>query len=402
MSRKRFLNIFVVLSFNPGGENLAEVVPTIKAFESAKIGSILDLAIEADLDSPALSPAEAHNAAKNMLNSLRECIDIAAHQHDAFIAVKITAFFPPELLLRWTSTLDEFVKSFPKESLIDRSEFNLLPSIKLIPSEIQNEIFSKADFNGDGKVSLKNLLGVFSIHSGYCKYLINNLPEHVTEEDLEASTLILSELDKLCNYASEKRVKLMMDAEQTYFQTAIDDIVLGLAKRFNNPINAKIGDLQKRMPTPLIYNTYQMYLKTGFKRMVADYNQALELGYSMGLKLVRGAYMQSERERAHKLSILDPINENISATHKSYNDAIAFLIDKMAQSPSNPESVLNLSFVVASHNQESQSLTCKLMEKNRIPKTNGSIGFGQLMGMQDLATYKLAANGFRVYKVMIV
>ena len=186
----------------------------------------------------------------------------------------------------------------------------------------------------------------------------------------------------------------MMDAEQTYFQPAIDDIVIGLCRIYN----ARLGPVKNNTKGPLVFNTYQMYLTSSLGRLKADVHRAAQKGYSFGIKLVRGAYMISERERAMRLGYPSPIHSNIDETHKAYNDALSFIITQQASLSKAEDSVTGLSLVVASHNHDSVNLTCNLMDQHKIPKSGRWVSFGQLLGMQDGVTHSLASNGFKALK----
>jgi proline dehydrogenase len=320
----------VVLLGNVGGEKLGEVVPTMKKLAQSNVGSILDLAIEADLDAVDLSGVDAQKATIQMVNSLKECIDIASHQPESFIAVKITALAPPSLLQAWSTTLLELRKAFAKVSQDDNlslDQFTKLsetfPGLKKLDL---GHIFRNNDLNNSGTLSYSDLTAIFSLFNiEYCRALIggNNTTNDrkVIDKDLDTAALIIPEIKKLCEYAQLKKVKLMMDAEQTYFQPAIDDIVIGLARTFNSKLNSEASRKE-----PLIFNTYQMYLVDSLDRLKADVFRASQKGYSFGIKLVRGAYMVSERERAMHRGSTSPIHPNIEETHKAYNSAVEFIV----------------------------------------------------------------------------
>ncbi|EGF80476.1 hypothetical protein BATDEDRAFT_2340, partial [Batrachochytrium dendrobatidis JAM81] len=331
-----------------GGENLNEVLPTMHAFQTAGIGSILDLAIEADLNAVSLSGAAAHDYAKNMVTNMKQSIDIASHQPESFIAVKITALFPPVLLQRWSNSLIHLKDAFYQ------------PTNK--SSQLENQ--------------------------------------PATMDDCDTAELVMHEVDQLCEYTQLKNVKIMMDAEQTYFQPAIDNIVLGLCRKWNPSTIKQMTESERAAGSkgPLIFNTYQMYLCDAYSRLERDLNHSARMGYSFGVKLVRGAYMVSERERAAELGIKDPIQPTILDTHANYNRGVAFLIEKIKLAATNG-SIKPISLVIASHNKDSVRAATKLMAKHGIAPNDGCIAFAQLMGMQDGTAYALVSHGFKTYKV---
>ncbi|KAJ3299972.1 hypothetical protein HDU76_006185 [Blyttiomyces sp. JEL0837] len=138
-----------------------------------------------------------------------------------------------------------------------------------------------------------------------------------------------------------------------------------------------------------------MYLKDSLDRLKTDLDRFERNGKSFGLKIVRGAYMVSERERATEMSYPSPIHENLADTHKSYNSAIDLLISTAAKSGPKSKS---LQFIVASHNKDSVQRAVARMGEIGIKGDSGEVGFAQLMGMQDGTTFALAENGFKAYK----
>jgi proline dehydrogenase len=183
---------------------------------------------------------------------------------------------------------------------------------------------------------------------------------------------------KLAKLAKDLGVRLMIDAEHTYFQPAIDNITVDLAKKYNNDY-------------PVIFSTYQMYLKDSRQRLKTDIERAKKGNYKFAAKLVRGAYMVLERQRAKDLGYEDPINDTLDATHRNYNGAIKEVLQAMVSSNNQIE------IMVASHNQQSVELTLQVMNELGLPPSAG-VYFGQLLGMSDHLTFSLGNNGYKAYK----
>jgi hypothetical protein len=266
--------------------------------------------------------------------------------------------------------------------------------------KLQEEVFGIADYDQDGLIDWIDLSAVITISNPhFAKILsVSGLGDQfISLSDIETAQLVLKELEKVCEYARTKKVAIMIDAEQTYFQPAIDDIALRLCRKYNASLDK--SDLSG-MKHAIIYNTYQLYLKDAFDRLVADTLLAKRLKYSFGVKIVRGAYMVSERSRANELSYSSPINETIEDTHKSFNKACEFLIESVAETPFS--TVQPLRFVVASHNKNSINYVYKLLDMHpKVSASDGTVAFAQLMGMQDKTTYGLAAKGVKAYKVIL-
>ena len=125
-----------------------------------------------------------------------------------------------------------------------------------------------------------------------------------------------------------------MDAEQTYFQDAIHSLTIELMKEFNKN-------------KCFILNTYQNYLKKAFEQLSEDIELSIKENFYFGAKLVRGAYMEQERERAYQMKYEDPINENYDATTKMYEKSLIHCMNKIKEQPFG-----RISVMVASHNEE--------------------------------------------------
>jgi proline dehydrogenase len=106
----------------------------------------------------------------------------------------------------------------------------------------------------------------------------------LTQHDLDTIQSVLTELRSLCHYALEHKVRIMIDAEQTYFQRAIDDVALYLCRH----VNPRYKEDKPMYDKALVFNTYQMYLKDALPRLERDITRAHQQGYSLGVKLVRG------------------------------------------------------------------------------------------------------------------
>jgi proline dehydrogenase len=186
----------------------------------------------------------------------------------------------------------------------------------------------------------------------------------------------------------------MLDAEQSYLQPAIDDLALGLGARFNAPLDGTDAALG---PGPVISNTYQMYLKDALSRLQQDTERAQRAGRSFSVKIVRGAYMETERRLALEQGTSCPVHDTQQDTHASYNAAIHHLLP-LAARPGVGACTRPLSFVVASHNAHSALLATHLMREHGLPPGHASVGFAQLLGMKDGLSGYLAAGGYSIYK----
>ncbi|KAI8361317.1 FAD-linked oxidoreductase-like protein [Mortierella sp. GBAus27b] len=414
-----------------GGETANECIGTMTSFRNAGINSILDLSVEADVNGPDtahLTPDELrawfNNNADNNASQIAACIATASTIPKSFAAIKVTALSSPLLLQQVSSTLTALRAAFKDmdqdgDGRLNKSEFHQLVAMLSHPDQDQesrdhtvDQLFKGADKDQDGFVDWIDFSSTVSLGHDETRALFTaqNVSDGsivipgLTKEDLEDYRRLLDRMESLCKQAKETRTRLMIDAEQTYFQPAIDGVVLHLQEHYN-----RIHDVDG----PLIFNTYQMYLKDALGRLQQDHGRAQRNGYVMAVKMVRGAYMVSERKRAQELNLEDPIHKDIEATHASYNAGIDLMLEKitrkepspttahgMDQEVSSSPSLQNSSAVlfVASHNRDSVIQACKRMKELDLGPQSGLVMFGQLMGMCDQISYTLGQHGFDVYK----
>jgi proline dehydrogenase len=185
----------------------------------------------------------------------------------------------------------------------------------------------------------------------------------------------LVRFDKLCRIAKEKNTALFVDAEESWIQDAIDQATDLMMERYNTE---KV----------VVYNTFQMYRHDRLDFLKQSHERALEKGYLLGAKLVRGAYMEKERERALKMGYPSPIQPDKASTDSDYDFAVAFCVQHHK----------TIASCLASHNQHSTELQIELMEKMSIQQNNPHLSFCQLYGMSDNLTFNLSKAGYRVGK----
>lgn len=192
-------------------------------------------------------------------------------------------------------------------------------------------------------------------------------------------TIALERLEErfviLCEKALELGVSVFIDAEESWIQEPIDQLV------------------DKYMPVynknkAILYNTYQMYRKGRLEYLKNGLEQARAGNFIFAAKVVRGAYMEKERQRAKEKNYEDPILQNKEATDSQYNDAIRFCVQFPEQ----------MSLCNSSHNWNSNLLQTQLMKQLNIPNDHPNMNFCQLLGMSDNLTFNLASQGYYVAK----
>ncbi|MFC2125481.1 proline dehydrogenase family protein [Bacteroidota bacterium] len=199
--------------------------------------------------------------------------------------------------------------------------------------------------------------------------------QNLNNEEKEHFEEINTRWDRICRAAYENGVKIFIDSEDSFIQDPIDEISYQLMEVYNKE-------------KPVVWNTYQMYRVGMNENLKLAYNRAREKGYYLGAKLVRGAYMEKERERAAEHGYEDPIQPNKEATDKAYDAALKFCIDNK-----DIMSVCN-----GSHNENSNAYLTELMDKAGMNENDERVWYAQLYGMSDHISYPLAKSGYNVVK----
>ena len=183
--------------------------------------------------------------------------------------------------------------------------------------------------------------------------------------------------DIVSKAAFDAKIPLLIDAEETWMQKAADDIVEEMMEKYNKEEVIVFGTLQ-------LYRWDRLdYLKDLHKR-------AKEKGYKVGMKLVRGAYMEKERERALEYGYKDPICKDKAATDKMFNDVLKYMF----------ENIEDMAIFSGTHNEESSFLLKELIDKSDLKINDNRVWFGQLYGMSDHISYNLSELGYNVAKYL--
>lgn len=201
--------------------------------------------------------------------------------------------------------------------------------------------------------------------------------EDLSLEEADTFKRAKSRIEKLCLEAFESKVPVFIDAEDSWYQDVIDSITYEMMEKFNKDL-------------AIVYNTYQMYRVDMLGNLKAAIEAAREKGYYLGAKLVRGAYMEKERERAEEYGYPDPICPDKEATDKSYNDGLEVCVKNI-----DVVAVAN-----CSHNEYSNYFLTELVQKHKIDPKITSVYFAQLYGMSDNISFNLAKAGYNVVKYL--
>ena len=199
--------------------------------------------------------------------------------------------------------------------------------------------------------------------------------ETLSEAEKTAFERVRNRVDRICAKACEFKVPVLVDAEDSWIQDAIDELAYEMMEKYNKE-------------QAIVFNTYQMYRADMLVNLKEAFHKAAMHNFYLGVKMVRGAYMEKERERSAKLKYADPIHVTKEATDDSFNKGLAFCVDNKQR----------ISLVCGSHNEYSNHYLTVLMQKHGMKPNDNRVWFAQLLGMSDNISFNLAKVGYNVAK----
>lgn len=225
-----------------------------------------------------------------------------------------------------------------------------------------------------------------SAHMPFCVFKVTGMghtdllekihtAQTLTAAEEDAYQKVRDRVDRICRRSSETGIPVMIDAEESWLQNPIDQIALEMMARYNQS-------------KALIFNTYQLYRTDGLTNLKEAFQRAAMHNFFLGVKLVRGAYMEKERERALEKGYPSPIQPTKEETDKAFNKALQFCMDNKQR----------VSVVCGSHNEYSNQYMTVLMERHGLKPNDGRVWFAQLLGMSDSISFNLASAGYNVAK----
>ncbi|MEL1244269.1 proline dehydrogenase family protein [Flavobacterium sp. DGU11] len=260
-----------------------------------------------------------------------------------------------------SSVLDYSVEAKEDESEFDKA---LEKTLKTIEFAKEKEAIPFAVFKptGFGRFELYEKLGE---------------GKTFTVEEADEWKRVLERFEIVCKTAHANDVALLIDAEESWMQDAADDLVADMMRKYNKE-------------KAIVFNTLQMYRHDRLDYLKKLHAQAQEEGFYIGMKIVRGAYMEKENKRAEEMGYLSPICLSKEATDINYDDAIQYMVEHLDK----------MAIFAGTHNEESSYMLMGLMQQNNIAKNDQRVWFGQLYGMSDNISFNLAAHGYNVAKYL--
>ena len=201
--------------------------------------------------------------------------------------------------------------------------------------------------------------------------------ETLTPSEQTEWNKVIARFELVCSEAHKKNVALLIDAEESWMQDAADDLVTEMMRKYNKE-------------KAIVFNTLQMYRWDRLDYLKKLHEKAKAEGFYIGMKLVRGAYMEKENERAQEKGYLSPICVSKEATDENYDASVNYMVEHLD----------TMSVFAGTHNELSSYNLMQLMQQKGIAKNDDRIWFGQLYGMSDNISYNLAAHGFNVAKYL--
>ena len=271
---------------------------------------------------------------------------------------------------------EEVILNLKKNGVYSILDYSIEGSI----SEIDFEISMNKCLNILSECEAKNLskfivfkpsaVGRFSLYKKVSSKDTLSFEEESEWKDIQ------TRFEKICQESSKKNIKVLVDAEESWIQSAIDELVLQMMKKYNSK-NA------------VVFNTIQAYRRDRFEYL-KRLHQSNSGQFKIGVKLVRGAYMEKERKRALKYNYSSPICDNKEQTDQVFNNSLEFIISNID----------DFELFIGSHNEDSNRLSTKLLKKYMIENSDDRVWFSQLYGMSDNISFSLANNGYNVAKYL--
>lgn len=188
---------------------------------------------------------------------------------------------------------------------------------------------------------------------------------------------VVARFDLICKTAHDKDVALLIDAEESWMQDPADDLVTEMMRKYNKE-------------KAIVFNTLQLYRWDRLDYLKNLHEQAKAEGFFIGMKLVRGAYMEKENKRAEEKGYPTPICASKEATDSNYDSTMEYMMNNLD----------SMSIFAGTHNELSSYKVMDVMALKGISKNDTRIWFGQLYGMSDNISYNLAEHGYNVAKYL--
>jgi len=407
------------------GEDVPGIAPRVESLRKLGVGSILDYAAEAELEAsnaakktPESAPSQEsmitarvyEYSSEEEADGNTKVFETAVHavkdtSPEGFAAIKISALGDPQLLERISTSLMELRSFFHRMRSLRESnlpEYEWSDDLRDLTydefragwqkfftgdEDVIRAEFDRMDTKKNGTIDY--IEWTYGLSPSQLSSLVKTCKEEgslsrsaLNEEELILFDNMQSRVDRICALAQRLGVRVMLDAEWVAVQPAIDYLALAMQRKYN----------QER---PIVFNTYQAYLTRALADCRIDMARSRQEGWCFGAKVVRGAYMVAERERAKVLGIPSPVWNTYEESEKSFHSVVEEVLDYIAEGEQGVAP--GAAMMVASHNRHSVALTVNKMSTLGLKPDTG-VYFGQLLGMADHVTMTLGRLGYKAYK----
>ena len=224
---------------------------------------------------------------------------------------------------------------------------------------------------------LEKLDAAMESYSGSLMKRYTQALEVLTEGERDEWQRVSQRMQQICRTAGDRKVGVLVDAEETWIQDPVDVLTILMMEQFNKG-------------RAVVYNTIQHYRSDRLSFLKDSYEAAAQRDFILGAKLVRGAYMEKERKRAQEMGYVSPIQPDKETTDRDYNEGVLFCIEHLDR----------IAVIVASHNEYSNLYAVELLRRKGLALDHPHIHFSQLYGMSDNITFNLAKAGCAVSKYL--
>lgn len=201
--------------------------------------------------------------------------------------------------------------------------------------------------------------------------------KNLTPEEEQEMDRVRQRIRTICQTAFDNHIGVMVDAEESWIQQPVDDLAEEMMEAFNRS-------------EATVFNTFQLYRHDRITFLKRAFEKSLSNHYLLGVKLVRGAYLEKERKRAEEEGYPSPIQPDKKSTDRDYNEAVKWCLNHLE----------NIVTFIGTHNEESCMLGAQLLHKKGFSHDHPHVHFSQLYGMSDHITFNLAGAGYRVSKYL--
>jgi proline dehydrogenase len=257
--------------------------------------------------------------------------------------------------------LDYGVEGKEGEAEFDRAVPEFIKAIEFAATQ-KNIPFISIKVTGFARFALLE-----KIHSG----------ETLSPAEQSDWALVRQRIDRICAVAAQRRIMVLIDAEETWIQHAVNQLANDMMMAYNTQ-------------EAIVYNTFQMYAHASLAYLKESLEVAIEKGFVLGAKLVRGAYMEKERARAAQMNYPSPIQPDKTTTDKDYDAAVLLCLQNLDHT----------AVFIGTHNEHSCLVAARYMVEHGLSPAHKRVHFSQLYGMSDNISFNLAHSGYHVAKYL--